>query len=250
MAFATQQRCAADGARWDHLINATARIAQCCAQRQHFFVGRERPRYRITANRAMAANPRGGKSERASLDGFGDDARHRAQIVARCRFITPATFAHYSVAYWPVRDHRANIQCIATSGEKVQILRVTAPCAPGHTFVEHRAGYVLDTFHQLDQFALATRCHRCKANTAIAHDHGADTVAGRRVHRFVPSGLAVVVGVDVDPGGGDDGAIGVDGLASGAADLCADFGDAAIAQRQITGIGCSAGTVDDGGGFN
>ena len=45
---------------------------------------------------------------------------------------------------------------------------------------------------------------------AVAHDHGGSAVPRRAREQAVPHDLGVVVGMDVDEAGGDDGAFGVD----------------------------------------
>ena len=70
--------------------------------------------------------------------------------------------------------------------------------------------------------------HRCEADPAVAHHHGGDAVPRRRGEVVVPGGLAVVVGVDVDEAGGDQGAVGVDLRAPAPSDNRADRDDAVV----------------------
>ena len=89
------------------------------------------------------------------------------------------------------------------------------------------AGNVLDPFHELDQEVLATGADGGEADPAVAHDgRGHAMPAGGR-HDRIPGGLAVIVGVDVHPAGGDNQAPGVDLAPGGAFDLA--HGDDAVA---------------------
>ncbi len=50
----------------------------------------------------------------------------------------------------------------------------------------------------------------------------------------IPGDLAVVMGVDVNPGGGYQQAVGVDG-ATGRAEILADAGDTAVGESDVAG---------------
>ena len=60
--------------------------------------------------------------------------------------------------------------------------------------------------------------HRREPDAAVAEHDGGDAVGGRGLEGVVPGDLAVVVGVQVEEAGGDDGAVGVDDLACRVAD--------------------------------
>jgi len=76
--------------------------------------------------------------------------------------------------------------------------------------VERDARDVLDALHQADQHVVMLRPHRREADAAIAHDDGGDAEARRRPQPLIPSRLAIVMGVDVDPAWRDELAFGVD----------------------------------------
>ena len=82
-----------------------------------------------------------------------------------------------------------------------------------------------------------------EADAAIAHDDGGDAVPGRGRHFLVPSGLAVIVRVDVDPAGRNDLAGGVDFLLAGA-NLAADGADQPAIDRNIADITLAARAID------
>ena len=91
-------------------------------------------------------------------------------------------------------------------------------------------------FHQLDQELVVRRAHRREADAAVAHDRRRDAVPAEGRQQRVPGGLAVVVGVDVDPAGGDDHARRVD-LAPGGAEGLADRDDAVAIDRDVADEG-------------
>ena len=62
---------------------------------------------------------------------------------------------------------------------------------------------------------------------------------------WIPYGLPIIVGMDINKPRGDDFPPGIDFFLAGAGDL-ADFGDLAIRQRDVCFVGGAAGTVDDG----
>ena len=76
--------------------------------------------------------------------------------------------------------------------------------------MQRRAGDVLDALHQLDQPLVVGRAHRREADAAVAHHDRGHAMPARRCQLDVPRRLAVVVGVDVDEAGRDEGAVGVE----------------------------------------
>ena len=67
----------------------------------------------------------------------------------------------------------------------------------------------------------------------------------RRRELVVPTDLAVVVGVNVDPAWRDQRTVRVDDLAGRVADRSADRDDPAIFDRHVAGVRGIAGAVDD-----
>jgi hypothetical protein len=116
---------------------------------------------------------------------------------------------------------------------------------PVDTFGQRGAGDVFDALHELDQKRLLSRAHRGEADAAVAHDHRGDPVPAGRRQVGIPGGLAVVVGVHVDPAWRHQLVPGVD-LAPAAAGHLADGDDAAVVYGDVTGEARTAGAVDDG----
>src|SRR4029079_7024672 len=67
--------------------------------------------------------------------------------------------------------------------------------------------------------------------------------------RVVPRDLAVVVGVEVEEAGGDDGTVGVDLVSSAPVDR-SDLDDRVAVERDVAGERRRAGAVDDGAASN
>ena len=132
-----------------------------------------------------------------------------------------------------MRELGSHVERILLPGQDVQIFRKTLPFAPGHTFVKSRAGDVFHPFHDLDQFFLTAGRHGRKAYAAVAHYHRRDTVRRGRVDLVIPGHLTIIVGMDVDPSGCGQGAIGLDDLVRRGRDL-AQLRDLAVANPDVS----------------
>ncbi len=138
--------------------------------------------------------------------------RRAISAISRCvrhLFVVGAALAHdieAQRAMWQLRRH---VDCAAHRVERVEILREGLPVEL-HALAQHRAGDVLDAFHQVDQVGRLARPHRREAHAAIAEHRGGDAVPRTGRHERVPGRLAVIVGVDIDETRRDDQARGVD----------------------------------------
>jgi hypothetical protein len=88
-----------------------------------------------------------------------------------------------------------------------------------------------------------------EADTTVAHHQGGNTVVGSRAAQGIPGGLAIHVRVHVDPPGGEQFPRGVY-LAPGRTIHCADGGDFARGNCQITAESGFAGAVHNSGVAN
>ncbi len=131
------------------------------------------------------------------------------------------------------------------SVEGVEVLGEGLP-PPFDAFGQRRARDVLDPLHQPDQPVVSVGPGRGEPDAAVAGDDGGDPVPAARGQHLVPGGLAVVVGVDVDPARGDQQPVGVDGPGRRLAGGGADAGDRAPVDGDVGGAGRCAGAVDDG----
>ncbi len=122
------------------------------------------------------------KPDGAGLDGFLDDVGHRGEVVGGGIFVLLAALAHGIEPDRAVGDLRTDIERVLAAVDVVEVFGKGLPPAPFHAFVQRRAGDVLDTLHQLDEFLLAAGRHRREAHTAVAHDDGGDAVVRRRRH--------------------------------------------------------------------
>src|SRR6266478_4497923 len=91
--------------------------------------------------------------------------------------------------------------------------------------------------------------HRREADAAIAEQDRRHAVPRRWGKHRVPSRLAVIVGVDIDPARSNEEAGRVD-LAFARPGLAADLGDAIAVNRHIAGELGGAGAVEDGATAN
>ena len=123
--------------------------------------------------------------------------------------VVGAAVAHHVAAQRGVGHLGAEVDGLRGGVERVEVLGEGLPL-PGDALVQRGAGDVLDALHQGDQPLVAVGAHRGEADAAVAHHDGGDAVPGGGAEDGVPAGLAVVVGVDVDPAGRDDEALGVD----------------------------------------
>ena len=141
---------------------------------------------------------RGGEAERARAQRLVEQARHLVAL-ARCRALgmVAATLAHHVAAQRRMRHLRADVDRVRQPLERIEVLREALP-AEGDALGQHRAGDVLDAFHDVDQLLDAARAQRREAHAAVAEDRGRHAVHRRGRELRVPGRLAVVVGVDVD----------------------------------------------------
>ena len=243
--FATEALELADGARRDQLEHALAGAAHRLGDRDQLVDRRERPRHRGPVQRPVTDRARRAEAHRAGLDRFGDQRRHRVDVVGGGVLVGAAALTHHVVPHRAVGDLGADVERVAAARDVVHVVGERLPLTPLHALVQGGAGDVLDAFHQLDQCLLAARTDRREADAAVAHDDGGRTIAGRGIHHVVPADLAVVVGVHVDPARRDDRTVGVDHLAGGLVDGAADGHDHAVTYADVTGDRRGAGPVDD-----
>jgi hypothetical protein len=91
---------------------------------------------------------------------------------------------------------------------------------------------------------------RGKPHAAIAHHHSGGAVPAAGGEPGVPCGLSVVVGVDVDPAGGEQQAVSIDdavGVGSGGFPRAGDLANDAVFKHDVgDGFRCSA-AIDESG---
>jgi hypothetical protein len=76
--------------------------------------------------------------------------------------------------------------------------------------VERGTGNVLDAFHRFDDPVVVVTPAGREPDATIAHHDRRHAMPRRRPQPVVPRDLAVVVGVDVDEAGRDDGTASID----------------------------------------
>ena len=141
---------------------------------------------------------RGREAHRAGAQGLLGEARHLLDLaLARHLGMVGAAIAHDVEAQRAVRQLGRDIDGPAHRRQRVEIVGEGFP-VEFHAFVQHRAGNVLDAFHQVDQVGRLARPHRREADAAIAEHRGRDAMPRGGRDERVPGRLAVIVGVDVD----------------------------------------------------
>ena len=188
---------------------------------------------------------RRGEAEGAGLDALGHQAAHLGDLVGGGGFgVVGAAVAHHVAAQGAMGHLGAHVDGLGRRGEGVEVLGEALPL-PADALVQGGAGDVLDALHERHQPLVAVGAHGGEAHPAVAHDHGGDPVPRRGADRGVPGGLTVVVGVDVDPAGGDDEPVGVELLPAAALDP-AHLGDASVGHGHVALPARRPRAVDDG----
>ena len=193
---------------------------------------------------AVEQRARGREAERAGLQPFLDQLRHRGHVPGRRRFAFDAASAHDEDAQRRVRHLRREIDVAALGRQCVEILGETLP-VPRHAFAHHDLGDVLDAFHDLDQGVAVLGPAGREAHTAIAHQHRGDAMAGGGRETLVPRRLPVVVRVDVDEARRHREPLGVDLLAPSAAHTT-DGDDPPILHRDVGRARLAAAAIEHG----
>jgi len=142
-----------------------------------------------------------------------------------------------------VRDLRTHVDRARHSIERIEVLGKALPL-PVDPLGKCSSWDVLDAFHQLDQEVLLSRPNRRKADPAVAHDDGRDTVpaGGRQVR--VPGDLSVVVSMNVDPARRHEKTLCID-LASSPTELAPDRNDQCAVDRNVGPSRWRSGSIDE-----
>ncbi|CAB4806333.1 unannotated protein [freshwater metagenome] len=106
--------------------------------------------------------------------------------------------AHHIATNRSVTDLRGEVDGVRCAVDAVEVLGERLPL-PSDSLVKRGAGDVFDTFHDFDKPVMTIRCDRSESHTAISHDGGGDALPRRWREVGIPTHLAVIVRVDVDP---------------------------------------------------
>ena len=229
----------------DELHHARAGPAQRRGDAEDL-VGRRVERADLLAQ-ARAVHPRArcGETEGTGSHRRLGQCRHGGDLVGRGDLaVVGPPLTHHVGAQRGVGHLGADVERPAHAVEHVEVLLEALP-PPRHPLVEGGAGDVFDAFEERDEPAVLVGPGRGEAHAAVAHEQRGDAVGGRWRHVGVPRGLAVVVGVDVDPARCDQHAVGVDG-AVGGAHVVTHRHDAPVGDRKVGSARRSARTVDHG----
>ena len=201
-------------------------------------------------DRFAVDGPVGHGARRGEAEGPGGDRLfhhllHGGDVLCGGRLIASPPLAHHVRPDGTVGHLGADVDRPVVGLQGIQVLGEGLP-VPGHAFRQCGSGNVLHSLHQSDQPLVAAGPGRSEPDTTVASDQGGHSVPAARSEHVVPGGLAVVVGVDVDPSGGDQQALGIHGAGRGLASVVADAGDDAVGDGDVRRPGRSTGAVDDG----
>ena len=223
----------ASRARRGKLEDPRAEFAQRGADAEEFVLGGEGSRDRFAVDRAVRDGAGGRKAQRAGHDGLAHDGPHLVDLLGVGRLVAGPALAHDVGTDRAVGDLGADVDRPMAALERVEVFRERLP-VPGDAFAQSGARDVLDALHQTDQPLAPIGVHGRKAHAAVAHHERGHAVPRRGGEDLIPGGLAVVMGVDVDPAWGHQQAVGIDGpLGAGVAQR-ADFADATLVDCDVT----------------
>lgn len=114
-------------------------------------------------------------------------------------------------------NHGADVCDVFPSLEYVEVIGERFPVT-GDAFAERRTGNVWETFRQVDQEVVLIGLGRGEVHSAVSHHQRRDAMRCRRLELSVPSGLAVVVSMNIDKARCEEHACRVD-LATAAGDV-------------------------------
>ena len=104
----------------------------------------------LAADAAVVDGARGGKAERAGLNGLTGDGRHLLDVFRGGWRSRHAARAHHIHTHRRMRQLGAEVDVARQGLEKIEVFGEGLPL-PGQSFVQRGAGNVLDAFHQFDQ---------------------------------------------------------------------------------------------------
>src|ERR1019366_4644452 len=184
------------------------------------------------------------EAEGPCVNGLLHHLFHAADVLRCGRLVAGPPVAHHVGAHRPVGDLGADVDRPPPSFEGVEVLGERLPLPPD-ALGQGGAGDVLHALHGPDEPLVPVGHGRGEADAAVAGDDGGDTVPAARGQDLVPGGLAVVVGVDVHPTGGDQEAVGIHRAGSRLTGEGSDAADAPVVHRNIGGACRRSGAVDD-----
>ena len=201
-----------------------AQLGEGAADAEQLVLGGEGAGHGLAVDGEVGDGPRGREAERTGADGFLHQLLHGGDVLGGGHLVPGAAVAHDVGAHRAVGDLRAHVHGPLPSTQGVEVLGEALPLPP-HPLGQRGAGDVLDPLHETDQPVVAVGAGRGEAHAAVAGDDGGDPVPAAGGEDLVPRGLAVVVGVDVDPARRDQQPFGVDGAVGRLVGERADSGD-------------------------
>ena len=183
------------------------------------------------------------KPSAPGLEGVAHHRRHLRDFFRGRVGIVGRALAHHIGPHRAMGHMRADIDRALHPRQRVEIFAESLPFELD-SGRQGFAGDVLNGVHQAYQVALLAAPHGREPHPAIAHHHGGHAVPARGRDIRIPSHLAVVMGMDVDPAGSRQQAVSVEFAPSGAR-LGAQFGDNAAINCDIAVARRCSGAVHD-----
>ena len=198
----------------------------------------------FTLQRLMTDRARRGDAKGAGTNRLLDDLPHLGDITLVCGLVADGALTHYIDANGGMRQQGAEVDVALAAFQRGQEFAEAFPL-PLQAFGHDGPRDVFNALHQLNQLAAVFWSARGEADATIAHDGCGDAVPGGGSHPAVPSGLGVVMGMDVDEAGGHQLALRVD-LFRATRRYLADFDNFATSDGDVGFVRCGAGAVDNG----
>ena len=101
---------------------------------------------------------------------------HGREVLLRGVLVSGPSLAHHIEPHGTMRNLCANIDCVGSLVEQIEVLAEGLPLAPGHPDAEGGARDVFDSFHQVDQCVVVSGPYWGEADATVAHHEGCHTV--------------------------------------------------------------------------
>ena len=176
-------------------------------------------RHQLAVFRAMQRRTAGAEPQCPGPKGFLYQRAHRVDVGVGGGLVGCASVAHHEPAQRAVRDLRAHVEYSRLGCQCIEVFGEARPL-PDDAFGHGAARDVFHALHQRDEPVMSVGCRRGEPHTAVAHHHGGHPMPTRRREVGVPTGLGVVVRVDVDEPRRHQQPVGIDRLVGRRARAC------------------------------
>ena len=148
------------------------------------------------------------KTQRAGVKALLNNRGHASDLGVSRRLVGGTALSHHVGANCAVGHLSSNVDRALQFFQCIQVLWERLP-VPGHSLRQRATWNILNPLHQTDQPLSPLWCCGCKTNAAIPHHNRCNPVPGRRGHLRIPSGLPVIMGMDINEPRNDHAASGI-----------------------------------------